>query len=136
MVYCSSAFVRSLASWRVLTVLFEDRLHPRPPLVPQAPGDAHHGVGGAVAVREDAGVEQVDAGRAPLVGQVYETHRVGQLIRHVFEDALHEVGVGVHDHDGVAVPARRLLRHLVPDDMVHEGLTCPCGCGRRRGGAA
>ena len=50
--------------------LFEDGLHPRPPLVPQALADAHDGIGGAVAVGEDAGVQQVDSGRATLVGQV------------------------------------------------------------------
>ena len=39
----------------------------------------------------------------------------------MFEDAGHEVGVGVHYDDGVAVPARRLLLELVREKVVHEG---------------
>ena len=94
--------------------LFEDGLHPRPPLLPEALGDAHHRVGGAVPVGEDAGVQQVDAGGAGLVGQVDEGRG------HVFEDAGREVGVGVDDDDGVRVPARRLLPQLVGDEVVHQ----------------
>ena len=56
--------------------LFEDGLHPRTPLLPEAPRHPHHRVGGAVAVGEDAGVQEVDAGGSGLVGQVYEPHAV------------------------------------------------------------
>ena len=101
--------------------LFEDGLHPRPPLLPEALGNAHHRVGGAVPVGEDAGVQQVDAGGAGLVGQVYELHAVYQRLGDVFEDAGHQVCVGVYDDDGVRVPARRLLPHLVRDEVVHQG---------------
>ena len=48
-------------------------------------------------------------------------HPVGKLFGDVFEDAVHQVGVGIDDHDGVRVPARRLLPHLVGDHVVHEG---------------
>ena len=109
--------------------LFEDGLHPRPPLLPQALGHAHNRVGGAVAVGEDAGVEQVDAGGAGLVGQVDEAHPAGEGLGDVFEDSGHEVGVGIDDDDGVAVPARRLLRHLVRDDVVHERGLAHAGAG-------
>ena len=101
--------------------LFEDGLHPRPPLLPQALRHAHHRVGGAVTVGEDAGVQQVDAGGAGLVGEVDEAHPAREGVGYVFEDAGHQVGVGVDDHDGVSVPARRLLLHLVRDDVVHQG---------------
>ena len=100
--------------------LFEDRLHPRPPLLPEALGDAHHRVGGAVPVREDAGVQQVDAGGAGLVRHVDEAHAVYERLRDVFEDAGHEVGVGVDDDDGVRVPALGLLPQLVGDEVVHQ----------------
>ena len=46
--------------------VLRDGLHPWSPLLPQAPGDAYHRVGGAVAVGEDAGVQQVDSGGAGL----------------------------------------------------------------------
>ena len=109
--------------------LFEDGLHPRPPLLPEALRHAHNRVGGAVAVGEDAGVQQVDAGGAGLVGQVYEAHPVRKGLGDVFEDSGHEVGVGIDDDDGVSVPARRLLRHLVRDDVVHEGGLAHAGAG-------
>ena len=47
----------------------------------------------------------------------------------MFEDSGHEVGVGIDDDDGVAVPARRLLRHLVRDDVVHERGLAHAGAG-------
>ena len=109
--------------------LFEDGLHPRPPLVPEALGDAHDRIGGAVAVGEDAGVQQIDAGSSPLVGQVDEPHLLDEGLRDVLEQAAHQVGVGVHDHDGVAVPALGLLPHLVGDDVVHEGGLAHAGAG-------
>ena len=93
--------------------LFEDGLHPRPPLLPEALGHAHHRVGGAVAVGEYPRVEEVDAGGEGLVGQVDEAHPVGDLVGDVLHQPLHQVGVGVDDDDGVLVPARRLLAHLV-----------------------
>ena len=100
--------------------LFEDRLHPRSPLVPQAPGDAHHRVGGAVAVREDTGVEKIDAGRTKIVGQVYQPDAIDQGFRDPLEQPVHQVGVGI-DHDyGVAVPALGLLFHLVGHDVAHQ----------------
>ena len=74
--------------------LFEDGLHPRPPLLPQALGDPHHRVGGAVAVCEDACVEQVDAGGAGGVRQVYDAHPVREGVGDVFEDPVNEIGVG------------------------------------------
>ena len=58
--------------------LFEDRLHPRAPLVPQPFRDAHDGVGRAVTVGENPGVEQVDAGRAVRVRKVDHPNLVGQ----------------------------------------------------------
>ena len=109
--------------------LLQDGLHPRPPLVPQPLRDAHHRVGGAVPVGEDAGVQQVDAGGARLVGQVDEAHLVGDLFGDVFEDAGHQVGVGIDDNDGVAVPACRLLLQLVRDKVVHEGGLAHAGAG-------
>ena len=96
--------------------LFQDGLHPRPPLLPQAPGHAHHGVGGAVPVGEDAGVQQVDARRPLLVGQVYQPDLVYQGLRHLTEQPGHQVGMGIDDDDGVAVPSCRLLPHLVDGD--------------------
>ena len=101
--------------------LLEDGLHPRPPLVPQTLGDANHRVGRAVPVGEDAGIEEVDSRRSPVVGQVDEPHLVYERLRHLPEQAAHQVCVGVDDDDGVRVPARRLFRHLVGDDVVHEG---------------
>ena len=89
--------------------LLQDGLHPRPPLVPQPPGDAHHRVGGAVPVGEDAGVEEIDAGSAPPVGQIDEPYLACEGLRHVPKQVAHQVGVGIDDDDGVAVPARRLL---------------------------
>ena len=87
--------------------LFEDGLHPRPPLLPQALCHADHRVGGAVAVCEDAGVEEVDAGGAGGVRQVYDAHPVREGVGDVFEDAVNEVGVGVYDDDGVRGPCPR-----------------------------
>ena len=109
--------------------LFEDRLHPRPPLLPEALRHAHHRVGGAVPVGEDAGVQQVDAGGAGLVRQVDEAHAVDERLRDVFEDAGHQVGVGVYDHDGVRVPALGLLPQLVGNEVVHEGGLAHAGAG-------
>ena len=109
--------------------LLQDGLHPRPPLLPEALRHAHHRVGGAVPVGEDAGVQQVDAGGAGLVRQVDEAHPVDERLRDVFEDAGHQVGVGVYDHDGVRVPALGLLPHLVRDKMVHEGGLAHAGAG-------
>ena len=77
---------------------------------------------------EDAGVQQVDAGRSPLVGQVDEAHLVYQGLRHVLQQAAHQVGVGIDDDDGVSVPARSLLLELVADDVVHQ-------CGLAHAGA-
>ena len=50
-------------------------------------------------------------------------------LRDVFEDAGHQVGVGVYDHDGVRVPALGLLPQLVCDKMVHEGGLAHAGAG-------
>ena len=69
--------------------LFEDGLHPGSPLLPQPLCHAHHRVGGAVAVGKDAGVQQVDAGGAGLVGQVYELHFVNQTLRYLTEQPGH-----------------------------------------------
>ena len=109
--------------------LFEDRLHPRPPLVPQALRHAHYRVGGAVAVGEDAGVEQVDAGSAPVVRQVDETHPAGYLFGDVLQQSSHEVCVGIDDDDGVSVPALGLLTHLVRHQVVHESGLAHAGAG-------
>ena len=109
--------------------VFEDGLHARPPLVPQPSCDAHHRVGGAVAVGEDAGVEQVDADRAGLVGEVDEAHPVDKGPGDVFEETADEVGVGVDDDDGVGVPPLGLLAHLVGNDVVHEGGLAHAGAG-------
>ena len=100
--------------------MFQDGLHPRPPLLPQAPGHPHHRVGGAVPIGEYPGVQQVDARHSPRVGQVDEPHLAGDLLRHLLQESGHQVGVGVH-HDGVAVPPRRLLPELVGDGVVHQG---------------
>ena len=100
--------------------LFQDGLHPGSPLLPQAPGHPHHRVGGAVAVGEDAGVQQVDARRPLLVGQVYQSYFVHQGLGDLPEQAAHQVGVGVDYHDGVRVPSCRLLPHLVDGDVVHQ----------------
>ena len=129
MVYWASAVHLLVGLVEGLDGLFEDRLHPRPPLLPEALGDAHHRVGGAVPVREDAGVQQVDAGGAGLVRQVDEAHAVYERLRDVFEDAGHQVGVGVYDHDGVRVPALGLLPQLVRDEVVHEGGLAHAGAG-------
>ena len=109
--------------------VLQDGLHPRPPLLPQPLGDAHHRVVGAVPVGEDAGVQQVDAGSAGFVGQVDELHPVHQGLGHLGQDALHQVGVGVYDDDGVAVPARRLLPELVGDYVLHQGGLAHAGPG-------
>ena len=122
MVCCSSASGGGVGVGLVqgLHRLLEDRLHARPPLLPEAARHAHDRVGGAVAVAEDARVEQVDAGRAAGVGEVDEPDLSDQRLRDVPEDALHEVGVGVDDDDRVAVAPRRLLLHLVLDEVLHE----------------
>ena len=86
--------------------LFEDGLHPRPPLLPESLGDAHHRVGGAVAVGEDAGVQQVDAGGAGLVGQVYEADAVHERLGDVLQQSRHEVCVG-SSLDGEALRDRQ-----------------------------
>ena len=109
--------------------LLEDGLHPRPPLLPQALRHAHHRVGGAVPVGEDAGVQQVDAGGAGLVGQVDQPHPVDERLWDVFEDAGRQVGVGVDDDDGVRVPALGLLPQLVRDEVVHQGGLAHAGAG-------
>ena len=100
--------------------VLEDRLHARPPLLPEALRHAHHRVGGAVAVGEDARVEQVDARRAAPVGEVDEPHLVDERLGYVPEQVFDEVGVGVDDDDRVAVAARRLLAELVHDEVLHE----------------
>ena len=109
--------------------LLEDRLHPGTPLLPQTPAHPHDGVGGAVAVGEDAGVQQVDAGSAAPVGQVDEPDPVGERFRNMLQQSAHQVGVRVDHHDRVTVPARRLLAHLVGDDVVHEGGLAHAGAG-------
>ena len=109
--------------------LLQDGLHPGTPLLPQAPCHPHHRVGGAVPIGEDAGVQQVDAGGTGLVGQVDEAHLVHQGLGDLFQDSGHQVGVGVHDHDGVGVPSRRLLLELVGDDVVHQGGLAHAGAG-------
>ena len=78
---------------------------------------------------EDAGVEQVDAGSAPAVGQVDEPHPVDEGLGDVLHEPGHQVGVGVYDDDGVAVPALGLLPHLVGGDVVHEGGVAHAGAG-------
>ena len=107
----------------------QNGLHPRPPLVPQAPAHPNHRVGGPVPVGEDAGVQQVDARGAPLVGKVDEANGVGNLRGNVPEQSLNQVCVGIDDDDGVGVPARRLLIHLVSHDVVHEGGLAHAGAG-------
>ena len=109
--------------------LFQDGLHPGTPLLPQAPGHPDHRVGGAVPIGEDAGVQQVDAGRAGRVGQIYEPNLVHQGLGDVFQDSGHQVGVGVHHHDGVAVAASGLLPQLVADYVVHQGGLAHAGAG-------
>ena len=101
--------------------VLEDGLHARSPLIPEPPRHADDRVGGPVAVAEDAGVEEVDAGEALLRGEVHEPHLVGERRRHVPEDLSDEVGVGIDDDDGVPVAPRGLLAHLVGDEVAHEG---------------
>ena len=48
--------------------LLQNRLHPRPSLLPQPSGGPDNRVGGPVAVSEDALVEQVDVHGTALVG--------------------------------------------------------------------
>ena len=122
-VYALVGFVEGLDG------LLQDGLHPGTPLLPQAPRHAHHRVCGAVAVGEHPRVEEVDAGSSPLVGQVYEPHPVGEGLGDVLKQAVHQVGVGVHHHDGVSVPALGLLPHLVDDYVVHEGGLAHAGAG-------
>ena len=109
--------------------VFQDGLHPRPPLLPQPLCHPDHRVSGAVPIGKDAGVQQVYAGGAGLVGQVDQAHPVAEGIGDLDQDAVHQVGVGVHDDDGVAVPARRLLPKLVADDVVHQGGLAHAGAG-------
>ena len=109
--------------------LLQDGLHPRSPLLPQAPCNPHHRVGGAVPVGEDAGVQQVDAWRAGLVAQVYQAYLVDEGLRDLFQDSGHQVGVGVHDDDGVVVAALGLFTQLVADDVVHQGGLAHAGAG-------
>ena len=95
MVCCSFSSVVGVLVGLVegLDGLFEDGLHPRPPLLPEALRHPDHRVGGAVPVGEDAGVEQVDAGGAGGVRQVYDAHPVREGVGDVFEDAVNEIGV-------------------------------------------
>ena len=101
--------------------LLEDGLHARPPLLPEPPRDPHHRVGRAIAVGEDAGVQQVDAHRAPRVGEVDEADVGDEGFGHVLQQGVDEVGVGVDDDDGVAVASCGLLPQPVGHDVVHEG---------------
>ena len=129
MVYCCLRLHLLVGLVEGLDGLFEDGLHPRPPLLPEPFCHPDHRVGGAVPVGEDAGVQQVDAGGAGLVRQVDELHAVDEGLGDVFEDACDQVGVGVYDDDGVGVPARRLLLQLVRDEVVHEGGLAHAGAG-------
>ena len=88
-----------------------------------------HRVGGAVPVGEDAGVQQVDAGKAPLIGQVDEPHAVDEALGHLGQDAADQIGVGVHHDDGVVVVPRRLFPELVGDDVAHQGGLAHLGAG-------
>ena len=103
----------SLASWRVLTVCSRMDCIRGPHCSHRPLATLHHRVGGAVPVGEDAGVQQVDAGGAGLVGQVYQAHPVNQGVGDLLQQAGHQVGVGVYDDDGVVVAALGLLPHLV-----------------------
>ena len=78
---------------------------------------------------EDAGVQQVDAGSSRVVRQVYEAHPVYERVGDLFEQPFHQVGVGIDHHDGVAVPALRLLHHLVGYYVVHQGGLAHAGAG-------
>ena len=77
----------------------------------------------------DGDVQQVDAGRAPLVGQVNEPHLVDEAFGDLLQEARHQVGVRVHHDDGVGVPPRRLLPQLVGYDVVHQGGLAHAGAG-------
>ena len=114
---------------KALDCVLQDGLHPGTPLLPQAVHHPHHRVGGAVAVGEDAGVQQVDARGAPRLGQVDELHLVRQGLGDLFQQAGHQVGVGVDDDDGVDVPARCFFLELVGDDVVHQGGLAHAGAG-------
>ncbi len=100
--------------------LLEDRLHARSPLLPEPLRHAHDRVGGAVAVGEDARVEQVDAGVAALAREVEQAYLPRQGLGDLLEDVGDEVGVGVDDDDRVAIAARRLLAQPVRDEVLHE----------------
>ena len=58
-----------------------------------------------------------------------EANGVGNLRGNVPEQSLNQVCVGIDDDDGVAVPARRLLIHLVSHEVVHEGGLAHAGAG-------
>ena len=109
--------------------LLQDGLHSGPPLLPQASRDPHHRVGGAVPVGEDTSVQKVDAWGAPGVGKIDQPDPVRQGLGHVPEKPRHQVGVGIDDDDGVAVPARRLLPELVHNEVVHKGGLAHAGAG-------
>ena len=68
-------------------------------------------------------------GAPPRFGQVDQLYPVGQGLGHLGQQARHQVGVGINDHDGVGVSPGRLLPQLVADYVVHQGGLAHAGAG-------
>ena len=65
-----------------------------------------------------------------FVGQVDEVHLVGDLLGDLFQQVVDQVGVGIDYYDGVLVPARRLLPHLVDHHVQHQRGLAHAGAGQ------
>ena len=131
MVYCSSSLVDgcSLASWRVLTVCsrMDCILGPHWSHRPLATRTTES------AVRSRSAKMRVSSRLTPGAprssARSMRRTRVARGSGTCSRRRAHQVGVGIDDDDGVAVPARRLLPELVGDDVVHQGALAHAGAG-------
>ena len=112
-----------------LNDVLQDGLHPGAPVLPHSLRHPHHRVGGAVPVGKDPRVQQVDPRRLRIVSQVDEVDPVDDLLWDLLQQVVDQVGVGVDDYNGVVVPPRCLLPHLVQDDVLHQRGFAHAGAG-------
>ena len=98
-------------------------------MLPHSLRHPHHRVGGAVPVGEYFHVHQVDPRRLRIVSQVDEVDPVDDLLWDLLQQVVDQVGVGVDDYNGVVVPPRCLLPHLVQDDVLHQRGFAHAGAG-------
>ena len=98
-------------------------------MLPHSLHHPHHRVGGAVPVGEYFHVHQVDPRRLRIVSPVDEVDPVDDLLWDLLQQVVDQVGVGVDDYNGVVVPPRCLLPHLVQDDVLHQRGFAHAGAG-------